>query len=168
MKPVRVPSRVSEVRVDEPDTHASPAFLSVFVTPTISLLPAGPTVARTFWLEASAWAPLSASAVPFGPPSIVSSVCVLFLVLCVALYFFRKYLTQRTCWPPTDAAGPVTGTMKPSGRVLPHLTRALPALDAAAARFGALLDPQAAVARTATPAATSAATSSFLILSSFD
>jgi hypothetical protein len=86
MKPLRVPSMVSDVRVEEPDTHASPASFSVFVTPTISLLPAGPTTPSTFALEESACAPFSACAVPFGAPNCVSSVCSRIFVLCVRLY----------------------------------------------------------------------------------
>ena len=40
--------------MDEPDTQARPPSFSALVTPTISLLPAGPTTPRTFGLPASA------------------------------------------------------------------------------------------------------------------
>jgi hypothetical protein len=56
----------------------------------------------------------------------------------------------------------------PIVRVLPHV---MAAADTDSALFGALLgdlvDPRAAVARTATPAAKSAATTNFLMFSSY-
>src|SRR5919204_3935380 len=160
MKPVRVPSVVSDVRVDEPETQASPASFSVFVTPTISLLPAGPASARTLAFPASACAPLSASAVPVGAPSIVSSVWSLSFFEWVLLYRATKYLAQATCSRPMSAAGPVTGAMKPSVRLLPHLTSAV-----ATEAGDFVLAPLVPVATTATnaSAATSRANIDFFI-----
>src|SRR4029450_11362540 len=53
---------------------------------------------------------------------------------------------------------------RPIVRVLPHLTVAVAAEAAAFTRLGELLDPKAAVVRTGTPAAASAAKTYFLIL----
>jgi hypothetical protein len=59
---------------------------SVAVVAITSLLPAGPTTPRTLEFEASACAPFTASAVPPGAPSIVSSrTSWIFVFLCVAL-----------------------------------------------------------------------------------
>src|SRR4029453_14832353 len=67
---------------------------------------------------------------------------------------------------PIDAAGPVNGAIRPIERVLPHLMSAVPALAGAAALVGDLVDPRAAGATAPPPAATSAATTNFLILPS--
>jgi hypothetical protein len=79
-----------------------------------------------------------------------------------------KYFAQRTCWLPIPAAGPVYGAAMPIVRVLPHV---MAAADTDSALLGALLgdliDPRAAVARTATPAANSAATTNFLMFPSY-
>jgi hypothetical protein len=60
-------------------------------------------------------------------------------------------------------AGPVIGAATPIVRVLPQATDADAGEAAAFARLGDLVDPKAAVAITATPAAASAATTYFLI-----
>jgi hypothetical protein len=62
-----------------------------------------------------------------------------------------------------NAAGPVMGAATPIVRVVPHEISAEPADDV---RAGDLVDPRAAEASTATPAASAAATRYFLILPS--
>ena len=84
-KPVRVPSSVIVVFVAEPETQPSPAPLRAPVVAFTSFEPAGPTTPRTLALEPTACAPLTASAVPFAEPSIVSSLTNLIFFLCVLL-----------------------------------------------------------------------------------
>src|SRR5919197_1000508 len=164
--PVRVPSVVIVVFVAEPETKPRPAPFRAPVVAFTSFEPAGPTTPSTFEFEPSACAPLTASAVPLAEPSIVSSLTNLIFVLCVRLYWLLKKFAQCTWLIPIEAAGPVNGAISPIRRVLPHLTRALPAFDAEDAPLGAFADPQAAVASTAIPAARTAAITSFLMLPS--
>src|SRR6266576_315771 len=86
--PVRVPSVVSVVFVAEPETQPRPAPFKAPVVAFTSFEPAGPTTPRTFLFDPSACAPLTASAVPFEAPSIVSSLTNLIFFLCVLLYRF--------------------------------------------------------------------------------
>ena len=76
------------VFVAEPETKPRPAPLRAPVVALTSFEPAGPTTPRTLEFEPSAWAPLTASAVPFAEPSWVSSLTNLIFVLCDLLYWF--------------------------------------------------------------------------------
>src|SRR5215210_7240828 len=63
-----------------------------------------------------------------------------------------------------SAAGPVNGAARPIVRVFPHVTVADAAEAAPLVRLGELVDPRAADASTATPAASAAAITNFLML----